>query len=569
MSLFIIIDGVDQAASVRLTQGFTTASAAELGAVSVATIQVDDPTSSIDILGWRSAYIFETDANPTRLWTGFIAARSVTRGPFRTGSGRVWNCEAVDLNWNLTRRSIRSADGKRPAETDLVRVAWLMAHASMSGLVFTSSLTNTSTGGLNLDEADYRHQFPMDVLADIAPQCAKTAFVLWDNTNSRPTLFYDSITAAVNTSTAKISNVFSDLAAGVYQPFEDASLDRTPEDTYSGIDYEFAGGASIYVTNATTASTYAARDFVYSTSRVGKIATATALANAFLTAHSIEADTVHCTIEMPRANVNDILEGQRMQIRFSHLPGLSAYAYARVVRRLVAQREGDDSTYVVQLELTNGVKAGFGAGGTGITPLPSGSVHYYEGTMTGVVSSGPFASDASSAAFPIGSYTWSITVTTANNGFYGSVALTVAENHLVTPIDRFVHDDVTAASPLAPTTTFTGTFVISTDQPTGHMYYSIGGTSGDPYTVAFYVDPVGWVSTLPPATGQPVGPETVTMSGVSGTTAFPFADGSLQVFVDNVDQTAAIATQNGATGAFTLLFIPTTTEVVRVYYQGR
>jgi hypothetical protein len=75
-------------------------------------------------------------------------------------------------------------------------------------------------------------------------------------------------------------------------------------------------------------------------------------------------------------------------------------------------------------------------------------------------------------------------------------------------------------------------------------------------------------SVTPPTTGQPVGPETITMSGADGTTAFRFADGTLQVFVDNTDQTGAILTSDGAAGTFTLDFTPWPGEIVTAYYKG-
>lgn len=53
------------------------------------------------------------------------------------------------------------------------------------------------------------------------------------------------------------------------------------------------------------------------------------------------------------------------------------------------------------------------------------------------------------------------------------------------------------------------------------------------------------------------------------TTAFPFADGSLTVYVDNLDQTAAVSSFDGATGSFTLSFAPWGTDIVTVDYQGR
>lgn len=98
-----------------------------------------------------------------------------------------------------------------------------------------------------------------------------------------------------------------------------------------------------------------------------------------------------------------------------------------------------------------------------------------------------------------------------------------------------------------------------------------GGLSGTDYSwlmqiVAF----TGDAADSPPAPGQWIDPpEVVSMSGDDGTTAFPFADGSLHVFVDDTDQTAKLTAQDGAAGTFTLGFTPTPTEVVTASYQGR
>jgi hypothetical protein len=76
-------------------------------------------------------------------------------------------------------------------------------------------------------------------------------------------------------------------------------------------------------------------------------------------------------------------------------------------------------------------------------------------------------------------------------------------------------------------------------------------------------------SSEPPSPAQWVYGEVVTMTGDSGTTAFPFADGSLTVYVDLTDQTSKLVSQDGVTGDFQLGFTPTPTEVVTVDYQGR
>jgi hypothetical protein len=68
---------------------------------------------------------------------------------------------------------------------------------------------------------------------------------------------------------------------------------------------------------------------------------------------------------------------------------------------------------------------------------------------------------------------------------------------------------------------------------------------------------------------------TIDGSNKSGTTRFPFADGSLTVRVDGVPILSGLSGLDGATGAFTLDFAPlpasgdTRAEIVTVDYQGR
>lgn len=52
-------------------------------------------------------------------------------------------------------------------------------------------------------------------------------------------------------------------------------------------------------------------------------------------------------------------------------------------------------------------------------------------------------------------------------------------------------------------------------------------------------------------------------------TAQPFVDGSLTVYVDGIDQTGALASQDGAAGTFGVRFAPSRGEQVEAGYQRR
>jgi hypothetical protein len=95
-----------------------------------------------------------------------------------------------------------------------------------------------------------------------------------------------------------------------------------------------------------------------------------------------------------------------------------------------------------------------------------------------------------------------------------------------------------------------------------------GGDSAHDGTVAFF--PSSSASAGAPSPGQPnIRPEVATMTGANGSTLWPFADGTLKVFVDDTNQTGAIIAQDGAAGTFTLGFTPFVGEVVTVEYVGR
>jgi hypothetical protein len=76
----------------------------------------------------------------------------------------------------------------------------------------------------------------------------------------------------------------------------------------------------------------------------------------------------------------------------------------------------------------------------------------------------------------------------------------------------------------------------------------------------------------PPMPGQTVYRETIGVGDgttTTFTTSFSYADGSLTVYVDLLDQTGAVTSFDGATGDFTLGFAPAVGELVQVTYQGR
>jgi hypothetical protein len=79
-----------------------------------------------------------------------------------------------------------------------------------------------------------------------------------------------------------------------------------------------------------------------------------------LNENATEDDRIGCSIRVPAANVNDILQGQAMQVKFSHLPGYEDWTCVRVLRRTVSQPHGTDFEYDIAYELSPTVQSAAG-----------------------------------------------------------------------------------------------------------------------------------------------------------------------------------------------------------------
>src|SRR3990167_11491482 len=73
-----------------------------------------------------------------------------------------------------------------------------------------NGLVSTANAG-QFDEADYRQQYPGDLLASVAASSVKNYYMYWDSSAGEASLFYDKPDAAVRTSTLRISNVLADV----------------------------------------------------------------------------------------------------------------------------------------------------------------------------------------------------------------------------------------------------------------------------------------------------------------------------------------------------------------------
>lgn len=334
MNIVYAIGGATLTDRVQFTkEGGPFVSAAFNGEIGTSGIRIEDPSGTLTINGWQTFTIDDMEATPTRVWTGYIWDKTVGRlgGP-SVGVARVHDCDIIDLNALLQLHVLHLNDAKRPAETDAVRVPWLLTSEALSGLVTDEGLVDTSTPVAFL-AADLRRLFANAVLSEMGP-AAKNGFVYRDTASGNAALFWYADSAAVYSSSLRISNVLSDVdGTTTFAPSLDASVRQEATERYGGVSYGWQG-APIYAQSASTVAAMGLlRDAVYSTDRVGLLATAENQAAAFLNSHAGERDRITVTVLLPSAAVNLLYAGMRMEVKFTHLPGFTSFTWTRVRRK--------------------------------------------------------------------------------------------------------------------------------------------------------------------------------------------------------------------------------------------
>lgn len=339
--------------------GVTLVEMAESGGVGMGAMVVDDEAgtagyASDAIVGLKWLTVDESACATERTFTGYLADRTYSRGDrFSVGTGRQIDATLVDLNASLGFRIITGTDGKRSKETVGARLTWLLGSDYLTDLVIDAGYVVYPTTPL-MDAVDYRGQTPLDVLGD----CALAAhgynyFVYYDTTADSPALWFDdSNTSTAFASTLKISNVAADCdGTTTFPAHQDARLARDPQRVVAGVYLPYSSG-SVYETRPATATTFAWRDRAAPNANVKTAARATDIAQRFLLENSKEDDRLSVTVRLPASAVNLVRAGQRMEVKFSHLPGYASFTWCRVLKRTVTLPFEHDNFYDVALELS-------------------------------------------------------------------------------------------------------------------------------------------------------------------------------------------------------------------------
>ncbi len=352
--------------------------AAWYGEAIFAGVTIDDPTGILNFNGLHTFTVEESACSKPRMFTGWITSRNVSRGPYRNGAGRVWDCTIIDQNWIFSLQAFRStADSVRPAETDVARVQSAITSSAMANTPIHNNGRFSTAGPLSLSAANFVAEFPIDMIGSSASQTGKNFYAYWDDSARQISLHYD-LVGTGPAATISFSNVLSDVNhTTVFEPFIDASWTSDPADLDTGVLLMTAAG-NVYGTNSTVIASLSPsefspvqfmRDIVIRSDRISKAATRDAFLQKYLTIHSTEKQTLEFDVRLPAAKVNLANAGDVVNVRFSHLPNYTTSTPVSIIRRQVVPAPDLDDYYDVHFECTSSAAAkGPGGGGGGNLP---------------------------------------------------------------------------------------------------------------------------------------------------------------------------------------------------------
>jgi hypothetical protein len=345
---------------------------AEEGSVAMSTVPIQDPDADLYVGGHRPIYFMETevpDSDQRVIGYCFTGARRVRRtggdaASFRTQASRVWNTEVSDLNALIHRRIQVGADAKRPAETDIERLQWLLDTTEAAN--FTNTTLFDTSDPVDMDENDYTGQRNYDVIGDCSQASGKNYYAKRFNDGTFG-IVYQFAESDYDESEIKLTNDWDDVLEDEYGntfivEYEPNELNRDPERVYSGVGMAYDGGFQ-YRRRGQTAFDFAERDTTMPSPNVKTTAQARARILRYLSEIRREEDVITYSFLVPNARVNDLREGQRVQVRSTFMPGYEGpeFTWMRALNRTV--KKVSSEFYRITVELSGEAPEGFTAPG--------------------------------------------------------------------------------------------------------------------------------------------------------------------------------------------------------------
>jgi hypothetical protein len=355
MTKVVRIDGTDRTSVVRL-DSIVVEMKAQAGEVGAGTLAIDDTTGTATPAPAMTKWVIkDNDADPKTIGAGFIAEREVNRGPLTVHTQRQFEPVLEDMNAALGDRVLRGIKSKRPKETDVERVRWLLRSKGLKGLVKNGQVP--SGDAVDMDKADYRGRYPFEVLQDCAEESDRDFFVYYDEADEDWALCYD--TAAIGDSTLKVSDRAADVDhANVYAP-SNIEYELDPGRIYSAIYVKWRDGFA-YARRAATQTAFRRHEKTVTRNRFRSAKRARNWARKQLTKLDTETTHLTLTVSVPGSALGQLRAGMRIQVKLASR-GITAYTYFRIVGVTISPRQGDggnatDVEYDVRLEMRDKVR---------------------------------------------------------------------------------------------------------------------------------------------------------------------------------------------------------------------
>lgn len=360
MSLDIRLDGEAVLLGVQ-PSSISCGTIANMGEPGYGSLTVEDTDADLSTVGLRPVLIHETACSQPVLFRGWIGERNYRRDRENAqivGVSRIQDVTLVGLGACFGYRMIKGTDGSRPEETWSERLTWLLGSNYLAGtsgaLVEDTGYCMTST--LTMDAVDYQGAYPSAVLDDLCDRYggAVNYFAFWDTAAETVGLFIGPEGDTIGDCPLLISNVLSDIdGTTTFAPNGEAVLKREPDQVFSEVVVEYGDGKKVFRTMPSTATTHIRRGTTISRPYIGKQATAESAGDQFLAKHSIETDQIDVTIIVPPESAGLIYAGQRVQVKFSHLPNYESFTWMRIRTCTVRPHDETVTQYEVALELVS------------------------------------------------------------------------------------------------------------------------------------------------------------------------------------------------------------------------
>lgn len=357
MSLTVTIDGVDVTDKVRL-DSVKLAMTAMQGQVGTGAIRIDDTTGTADLAPIATEWsVTESDATPTTIAGGFVAERTIDKGPLTAGTQRQYRPVLEDWNTALTDRVLKGAGADRPEESDYARISWLVGQSAMGMLDGAGQVPNTDT--VTMPATNYLGKYPIDVLDDCAEASGKNFYVYYES-GTGWVLYYDLSTTseAGFTSSLSISDNPADVDNSTVFGASDIDWTEDPERIYSGMLVQFEGG-QVYQNLAATETTYRRLQRSVVKKNFTSATRAATWADNQLAKLNEPNKKLELTVSVPGSALGQLKAGNRIQVKLRSR-GITAYTYFRIASTVIQPRAGragvSDVEYDVRLKMMDKIR---------------------------------------------------------------------------------------------------------------------------------------------------------------------------------------------------------------------